>query len=130
MSDYTYDAIVRAVHDGDTITCDVDLGFDIWIHGLKLRLYGLNAPELQTPMGKIAQVFLSQQLPLGQKVVINTVKDKQEKYGRILATVIKTVPPQAPSNPALAPSTTIIINALLISSGNAKPWDGKGERPV
>lgn len=132
MSDYSYDAIVKAVHDGDTITCDVDLGFDNWVHGMKLRLFGLNAPELQTPEGKISQRFLAQQLPLGQKVLLVSQRDKQEKYGRYLATIIK--PPPPPSKTAMAgdnpPAPGINVNTTMINSGNAKPWDGKGERPV
>ena len=49
-------AEVKSVHDGDTITVWLDLGFDVWT--LKpLRLYGLNCPELRTPDGKIAWEF-------------------------------------------------------------------------
>jgi endonuclease YncB( thermonuclease family) len=38
------------VHDGDTFTADVDLGFGahIWI---KVRLHGVNTPELSKPDG-------------------------------------------------------------------------------
>ena len=115
MSDYTYDAVVRAVHDGDTITVDCDLGFNQWVHGMKLRLYGINSPELNTPAGKTAQAFLAQQLPAGAKVEIRTVIDKQEKYGRILATVLKG---------------GVDLNALMCASGNAKPYFGVGPKPV
>lgn len=27
---YHYSALVVGVYDGDTITCDIDLGFEIW----------------------------------------------------------------------------------------------------
>lgn len=115
MSDYTYDAVVRAVHDGDTVTLDVDLGFDTWIHGLKVRLYGINAPELNTPEGKKAQTFLAGLLLIGSKVVIGTVKDKQEKYGRYLGTII-------------AKDTN--VNDHLVKNGYAKPYFGVGPKPV
>lgn len=29
MSDYSYDEVVKSVHDGDTITVDLDLGLDM-----------------------------------------------------------------------------------------------------
>jgi endonuclease YncB( thermonuclease family) len=96
---------------------------------MKLRLFGLNAPELKTPEGKIAQKYLAQLIPIGQKVVILTERDKQEKYGRWLATIMK---PMEPSKTASAASVGpgMNVNLALISSGNAKPWDGKGSRPV
>lgn len=139
MNDYIYDAVVRAVHDGDSITCDVDLGFNNWIHGMKLRLYGLNAPELVTPGGKQAKAFLAQILPLGTSVVIETIKDKTEKYGRMLATIYCKVPPvEVKMNspwaglalPPIQSDGTINVNELLIKSGYAKIYFGIGPKPV
>ena len=113
MSDYTYDAIVRDVHDGDSITVDVDCGFDLWVHGMKLRLHGLNAPELSTPEGKSAKLYLTGLLPIGSPVLIETIKDRTEKYGRMLAKV---------------QAGTVDVNYLLISTGHAKPYLGKGPK--
>ena len=36
------------VIDGDTIDCDIDLGFDVWLHKQRIRLYGIDAPETRT----------------------------------------------------------------------------------
>lgn len=86
---YTYKAHVTDVYDGDTITVDVDLGMNIWIRGLKLRLYGINTPEIRGPereAGLIATAFVKALIEDGE-VVITTVKDKTGKYGRMLATV-------------------------------------------
>lgn len=113
---YEYAAIVTAVHDGDTITVDWNLGRRIWVHGEHLRLMGLNAPELNTDAGKSAQAFLAGLLPVGTAVTIRTVADKQEKYGRYLATVLL--------------SDGRDVNAALIAAGHALPWDGHGERPI
>ena len=120
MSDYKYDAVIKAVHDGDTVTVDVDLGFETWVHNMKLRLYGINAPELITSEGKVAQSFLIQQTPVGSKVVIETVKDKQEKYGRWLATIMI---------PALT-GGLLNVNNIMVSSGHAKAYFGVGPKPV
>jgi len=49
---------VISIHDGDTCTLDIDLGFDV--HTNKpVRLYGVNAPELKNPdgSGKVALVY-------------------------------------------------------------------------
>jgi micrococcal nuclease len=123
---FEYDAVVRAVHDGDTVTVDWDLGRRVWVHGEHLRLIGLNAPELNTPAGKDAQAWLAAQLPtrtceschqnVGVPVTIRTERDRQEKYGRYLATLL------LPDGRDL--------NAALLASGHARAWDGHGERPV
>jgi micrococcal nuclease len=42
-----YNAHVESVYDGDTITCDINVGFDIVIDDAKIRLYGIDAPELR-----------------------------------------------------------------------------------
>ena len=42
---------VRAVHDGDTMKGDLDLGFFLGLSGVSLRIYGINAPELTLTQG-------------------------------------------------------------------------------
>jgi micrococcal nuclease len=136
MSDYSYDCIVVDVHDGDTIKVDLDLGFDMWIKSLSLRLYGINAPELNTPAGKVSAAFLKKLLPVGTACVVETIKDKQEKYGRILAKItVKT-----PAGKGLVgidggvmkqlSQLTINVNDCLVENKMALPWDGQGAKPV
>lgn len=83
---YEYKAKVISIHDADTATFLVDLGFNTKIE-LNMRLYGINAPELSTQAGKDARDYLKSILPIGADVVINTYKDRKEKYGRYLAKV-------------------------------------------
>lgn len=86
---YEYRAYVKAVYDGDTITVDVDLGLNTWLHDQKLRLYGINAPELRgddRSAGLVVRDWLRERI-LGKTVTIKTYKDKTEKYGRWLADV-------------------------------------------
>lgn len=88
---YDYQGVVTQVHDGDTITVRIDLGFDIW-HVIKVRLAGIDAPELTTAEGQVAADHLKQVLgytdnAVGPVVRIVTQKDKTEKYGRYLATI-------------------------------------------
>lgn len=71
------------VHDGDTVTLDVDLGFNVW-RSDNFRLDGINAPELATPEGKAALAYLLTLVKVGDTIEVKTVKDSREKYGRYL----------------------------------------------
>ena len=89
MSQFEYRAYVTKVYDGDTITCDMDLGFGIYLKQQKFRLYGINAPELRgkdSIQGIASRDALSQQI-LNKNVIIHTMKDKKEKYGRYLGII-------------------------------------------
>ena len=44
---YEYSAKCLRVVDGDTLDCEIDLGFDIFIHE-RVRFYGIDAPESRT----------------------------------------------------------------------------------
>jgi micrococcal nuclease len=86
---YIYNAHVLSVYDGDTITVDIDLGFRIAVKKLKVRLYGLNAPEIKgvsKPQGQVSRDALRSRI-LDQDIVLHTIKDEQEKYGRWLGII-------------------------------------------
>ena len=86
---YEYQATVTKVYDGDTITVDFDLGFGILIRKQKIRLLGVNTPEVrgpEKPQGIISRNALRQRI-LGKVVTIKTFKDKKGKYGRWLGEV-------------------------------------------
>lgn len=86
---YEYVAYVVKLVDGDTLHLQVDPGLDLRIN-LTVRLYGVNAPEKNTPEGKTAIAWANQWLltnaPDGY-LVVNTRKDKREKYGRYLGII-------------------------------------------
>lgn len=117
---YEYRAVIRDVHDGDTVKVDVDLGWATWRHDEPLRLVGLNAPELNTAAGKEARDYLTTVLPVGSGVTIRTEKDKREKYGRMLATVWDNDRGDVHGDS---------VNDMLIRTKHAVAWDGKGPRP-
>jgi len=86
---YEYKATVTKVYDGDTITVDFDLGFGIILEKQKIRLLGINTPEVrgsEKPQGIISRDALRQRI-LGNVVTIKTSKDKKGKYGRWLGEV-------------------------------------------
>lgn len=80
---FTYNAKVVRVVDGDTIDVEIDLGFDIW-HKTRLRLTGIDTPEVNTEIGRKARDYVKAALE-GQMVVITTTKP--DKYGRYLAEI-------------------------------------------
>lgn len=113
---YIYRAHIVDVHDGDTCTADIDLGFGIWMRRQKLRLYGINTPELrgERSVEGIAARDRVRELILNRDVIIETVHDRTEKYGRWLATVWVE---------------NKNVNLQLVLEGLAKPYMGVGEKP-
>ena len=112
MYEYAAQGITSArdplgVVDGDTLSARVDLGFSVGISTI-LRMAGINAPELSTAAGRDAKAWAigwyQSHCPDGQ-FTINTIKDKTEKYGRMLAMV--TAPDGA------------VFNSDAVSSGHA-----------
>lgn len=93
---YEYKANCTAVYDGDTITVDIDLGFGVWLKKQKMRLSGINAPEMRgadKAAGKVSRDYL-RSLVLDKEVRIETSKLKGDKgkYGRWIATIWVSVP--------------------------------------
>lgn len=85
---YEYKAKVIDVHDGDTITAIVDLGFRVSIE-VKVRFYGINTPEIigDTKAAGLKSKQRVVDLISGKEIIIKTHKDKQEKYGRWLGDI-------------------------------------------
>lgn len=84
---YWYAAELIRVIDGDTLHLRVDLGLET-TRTLTVRLAGINCPERGTEEGKAATEFTRKWLAKhGPVLLINTVKDRREKFGRYLAHV-------------------------------------------
>lgn len=94
---YTYEAEVEEVIDGDTLWAKIHLGFGVWTHQ-KLRLRGLDCPEINSREGQGAKRFVERQLhsslrgvkqskaeAISSPVVITSTKS--DKYDRYLADV-------------------------------------------
>ena len=89
MDLYQYRAIVTKVYDGDTITVNIDLGLKSWRFGEKIRLYGIDTPEIRGPEraeGLVARDALREMI-LNREVNIKTYRDKKGKYGRWLGVI-------------------------------------------
>ena len=120
MQPYYYHAKIVKVYDGDTCTCEIDLGFNI-TRKVKIRLVGINTPEIRTrdleekEAGYISRDWLAERI-LNKKVLLHTAK--QGKFGRWLGT-IWTLEQESPN-------FENSYNKEMISEGLAKEyWGGK-----
>lgn len=85
---YEYKAKVIKVYDGDTITCEIDLGFEISFTK-SIRLARINTPEIrgdEREQGLISKERVVE-LILDKDVIIKTDKDSQGKYGRYIGDI-------------------------------------------
>lgn len=102
---YEYRAKLLRVVDADTLDIRVDLGLHIH-HDLRVRLIDVDAPERFTPEGKAATAFALEYIG-DDALIVNTVRDKTEKYGRYLAYV-------RPEN------RVVTLNGALVAHGHVK----------
>jgi micrococcal nuclease len=82
-----YKADVESVYDGDTVTLDIKVGFDIVIDDAKIRLYGIDAPEMrgeERPQGLVARDALRE---LIDQKEIEIEYHGKGKYFRYVATL-------------------------------------------
>lgn len=110
---------VNAVIDGDTIDCDIDLGFDVCLTQ-RIRLAGIDAPESRTrdltekKYGLEAKAYLENKLNsfTGQLIIRTEKISSTEKYGRILGWIF------------LGDENTTSVNQMMINEGYAWEYNG------
>ena len=120
LNPWIYNAEVKRVVDGDTFDIVIDLGFDTLRKG-RVRLYGVNTPESRTKdlaekqKGLAAKEFTDQWIKkANNKVKIETILDKNEKYGRVLARVWD--------------ETGNCLNTDIVAAGLAREYYGVGDK--
>jgi len=118
---YKYKAYVKDVYDGDTITVDISLGFHVNMTDIKVRLVGIDTPEVRTKdldekeKGLATRDWLRERI-LGKKVLLHTAK--RGKFGRWLGTIWELEKDK--------PEFENSYNKQLINEGLAKEyWGGK-----
>lgn len=114
---YHYKSTVIGVKDGDTIVCDIDLGFGLHKKGVVCRFKDYNAPEArgkEKVFGKLATEKLKIILPEGKDIILHTTK--AGSFGRWLIEIY------------LMEQKTWLI-PQLINEGWGVFWSGKGKRP-
>ena len=84
---YEYKTKLLRVVDGDTVDIDIDLGFGVWLRNQRVRVYGIDTPEVRTrdlkekEHGKLATQFVIDHL--GDTPTLLS-KGIEGKFGRIL----------------------------------------------
>lgn len=95
---YQYRAHITKIYDGDTPTADINLGFGIIMKNQKIRMFGIDTPELNSgsdedkKCGYLARDFLIDKI-MDKDIILYTIKtkhneDKKGKYGRWLGIII------------------------------------------
>ncbi len=119
---YIYKAELIRVVDGDTVDLIIDLGFDTQ-RKERFRLYGIDAPEMNTLAGKAAKAWLWEVLQPLEAIYVQTIqletKAKRDKYGRFLAVLYSDL---SDLRANLQPKTLAVesVNARMIVEGHAK----------
>ena len=125
MERFWYGAKPLKAIDGDTIDLMVDLGFSIHFK-MRVRLYGVNTPESRTKdlaekeLGLKAKQFTEDWLVGRDWVFVNTIPDKNDKYGRVLAKIY--------SSDKIDDVATACLNTDIIQSGYAREYYGIGDK--
>lgn len=125
MQRFWYGATILGVVDGDTVDLMVDLGFNVH-HKIRVRLYGINTPESRTKdlkekeLGLKAKKFVEDWCSNHKWVFVNTIPDKNDKYGRVLARIYSSDNIDSPQ--------TACLNIDMIQSGNAREYFGVGDK--
>jgi|TARA_B100001769_G_scaffold274278_1_gene272357 micrococcal nuclease len=87
---YEYEIKVLRVVDGDTVDAQIDLGFKVH-HNIRVRLYGINAPESRTRdleekvRGKAATARLQELLDTADRIILKS--HGVGKFGRCLGEI-------------------------------------------
>jgi endonuclease YncB( thermonuclease family) len=118
---------VVEVHDGDTIICDIDLGYHVSIRAA-VRIDGIAAPELRkagkpNPAGEASRDYAKTLLPPGTvvQVVSKRLLGRFEKFGRVLADLLFDNSGDG--------SPTVDFAQATVAAGYAFAWDGTGKQP-
>ena len=81
---YTFAAHVDRIIDGDTLLITADCGFHV-ASLQRLRLRGIDTPELTSAAGQRARAYVEQALGAADLVVLTT--QRTDRYGRYLADI-------------------------------------------
>ena len=107
---FEYRAKVLKIVDGDTIDVMIDLGMGVH-RKERLRFSRINAWETRGKdkvKGKLAKARVIELIPVGEKILVKTEKDKRGKYGRYLVEIFILDEPLAKN-----------LNDLLLNEGHA-----------
>ena len=129
---YEYNCKIVRVVDGDTVDVDIDLGFGLWIHNERIRMYGIDTPESRTrdlvekKYGLFAKEFVEAHLPLDSIAVLRTQKDRSGKFGRVLGEFVL----RQPTSDLLGLEKIDTLNKLMINYHVAVKYHGQSKELI
>lgn len=93
---YKYEIENIRVVDGDTIDCDIDLGFGVWLSRQRVRLARIDAPETRTKdleekeRGLETKARVDEWLKFASHLYLQSYSHRERgKFGRILGDVFR-----------------------------------------
>jgi len=122
---YEYRCKVVKIVDGDTVDVDIDLGFGVWLKKERIRMFGIDTPEIRTrdldekKYGLMAKDYITKLLDDEGGIVLKTRKDAEGKYGRILGELWRTTDFADTS-----------INDLMIKNHHAVSYHGQSKEDI
>ncbi len=115
---FTYLARVEKIIDGDTFLVAFDFHLEVSI-SQKLRLRGIDCPEIETEEGKRAKRFVEARLKGCDFIIVKTYKDRSDKFDRYLADVFYKA---GESDPAVVAKEGTYLNQELLNERLVRPW--------
>ncbi|MGQ7869871.1 thermonuclease family protein [Sunxiuqinia sp. sy24] len=129
---FQYQVEIQRVVDGNTYDIDIDLGLNIWVRNERIRLYGVDTPEVygvrkdseEYALGKATSDFVKSLIRKGSLAIVETIKDTKGKYSRYLAVLYIRVPDEILSDHdnIRAIGDFYCLNDLLVAKGLASPY--------
>jgi len=128
---FTYAARLIEVIDGDTVDLLIDLGLSTFVKE-RCRLYGIDAPEIETEAGKAAKAYLESllgaatgELFVATRKMTRKPKEKTDKYGRYLAVLYDNSHPvdwfiHGDQTQSSVQTMKASINFAMVAQGHAK----------
>ena len=119
---YEYKCKIVKIIDGDTVDVDIDLGFGMWVHKERIRLFGIDTPESRTrnKAEKVLGLAAKKRMKVlcGKEVYVESLNGgKLDKYGRLLADMFTH-------------DSRRDICKILIEEGHAIKYDGSKKTHV
>jgi micrococcal nuclease len=117
-NDYCFRKVdVVRIYDGDTVFVNINMGLNLTMNNISIRLFGLNTPEVrgvERPDGLQSKDALISYIS-DKNIILYTIKnnsnnnDKHDKYGRLLGILVDK-------------ETGENYNLKLLKNGFAKPY--------
>lgn len=139
---------LNRVIDGDTVDVDIHLGFDITLSNQRIRLIGIDTPEIHSSdqeekyygnLAKDAVINWIERLKSESKSksksntnsnsnlqLVYNQDDYRDKFGRILA----DLSPVIPSSSHLDDSETETLCQFLVKNHHAVPYQGQNKDQI